>query len=122
MIFAFYLNLTDWDFMSASYNIVGLRNYFSLLQNPAFYWTFRNTLLPPDYWQTLGAKIWDETKLINLKHGFERRDDYLPERFVKEPLPDGPASGHYISEADMDKMLDDYYRLRGWDKEGRLDT
>jgi len=44
MIFAFYLSLTDWDFMSASYNIVGLRNYFSLLQSPAFYRTLRNTL------------------------------------------------------------------------------
>ncbi|MBS3811344.1 MAG: aldehyde ferredoxin oxidoreductase family protein [Halanaerobiales bacterium] len=78
--------------------------------------------LPSDYWQTLGAKIWDETRRINLQHGFERNDDYLPERFVKEPLPDGPASGHYISQSDMDQMLDDYYRLRGWDKDGRLNN
>ncbi|MFO7815258.1 MAG: sugar ABC transporter permease [Halanaerobiales bacterium] len=44
MIFAFYLSLTDWDFMSKTYNIVGLHNYYSLFQNPEFYRTLRNTL------------------------------------------------------------------------------
>ncbi|MCF8001573.1 MAG: aldehyde ferredoxin oxidoreductase family protein [Halanaerobiales bacterium] len=74
--------------------------------------------LPKDYWQKLGAKIWDETRRINLKHGFDRKDDYLPDRFVKEPLPDGPAKGHRITQSDMDIMLDQYYNLRGWNKKG----
>ncbi|MFO7815253.1 MAG: aldehyde ferredoxin oxidoreductase family protein [Halanaerobiales bacterium] len=74
--------------------------------------------IPKDYWQNLGAKIWDETRRINLKHGFDRKDDYLPARFVKEPLPDGPAKGHRITQSEMDEMLDEYYNLRAWDKEG----
>jgi len=74
--------------------------------------------IPKGYWQKLGAKIWNETRRINLKHGFDRRDDYLPTRFVEEPLPDGPAQGHRITQSDMDKMLDEYYKLRGWNKEG----
>jgi len=74
--------------------------------------------LPEDYWQKLGTKVWDQTRQINVKHGFERKDDYLPDRFVKEPLPDGPVSGHRITQSDMDKMLDEYYKIRGWNKEG----
>ncbi len=74
--------------------------------------------LPDNYWQELGAKIWDETRRINLKHGFDRKDDYLPSRFVKEPLPDGPAKGHRITQSDMDNMLDEYYNLRDWNKKG----
>jgi len=75
---------------------------------------------PDNFWQTLGAKIWDETRKINNKHGFTKEDDYLPKRFVKEPLPDGPASGHRITQSDMDQMLDRYYKLRGWDKAGNI--
>ncbi|MFW5986092.1 MAG: carbohydrate ABC transporter permease [Halanaerobiales bacterium] len=44
MVFAFYLSLTDWDFMMPTYNIVGLQNYYSLFQNPEFYRTLKNTL------------------------------------------------------------------------------
>jgi aldehyde:ferredoxin oxidoreductase len=46
------------------------------------------------------------------------KDDYLPKRLMAEPLADGPSNGHSISKSDMDTMLDEYYRLRGWDHDG----
>jgi len=36
----------------------------------------------------------------------------LPERFTKEPMPSGPSKGHVCN---LEPMLDDYYKLRGWD-------
>ena len=37
---------------------------------------------------------------------------------MNEPIPDGPAKGRYCSPQDLDQMLDEYYQLRGWTKNG----
>lgn len=71
-------------------------------------------------WQELGARIWDETRKINMMHGFDKEDDTLPARFMEEPLPDGPAEGHMITEEDREEMLTEYYRLRGWNSDGEV--
>ena len=52
---------------------------------------------------------------FNIREGLTPADDRLPARLHREALP----SGHSISEADLDYMLLDYYRLHGWDEEGR---
>lgn len=39
----------------------------------------------------------------------------LPPRMVSEPMPEGPAKGMVCH---LDEMLDEYYRLRGWDQNG----
>lgn len=67
----------------------------------------------------LGERVWNMVRLFNIREGFGRKDDHLPPRFVKEPLPDGPAAGHRITEEDMEVMLDEYYKVRRWDGEGR---
>jgi aldehyde:ferredoxin oxidoreductase len=63
----------------------------------------------------IGERIWNLERLFNLKAGFTRKDDTLPPRILKEPIKTGPSKGE-IEE--LDKMLDDYYKLRGWDKNG----
>ena len=65
-----------------------------------------------------GERTWNVIKLYNWREGFRRKDDDLPPRF-KEPLPSGPAKGHKFTDEDLNKMLDEYYTLRGWDKEGK---
>lgn len=62
----------------------------------------------------LGERIWNVERLYNVAAGFTRKDDKLPKRF-SEPMPEGPAAGDV---ADIDKMLSEYYALRGWDKNG----
>ncbi|HFD38290.1 MAG TPA: hypothetical protein ENJ31_00345, partial [Anaerolineae bacterium] len=47
-----------------------------------------------------------------------RADEDLPPRFKEEPLPDGPAAGHRFSPADIERLLSDYYTVRGWDENG----
>ncbi|MHB8092498.1 MAG: aldehyde ferredoxin oxidoreductase family protein [Syntrophales bacterium] len=54
---------------------------------------------------------------FNLREGMTPDDDSLPDRFHNEPLPE---SGKVIAKADLERMIGDYYRLRGWDEQGRL--
>jgi len=67
----------------------------------------------------LGEKVWNMVRLFNIREGFERKDDVLPKRFMTEPLSSGPGKGRMLSKEDLDKLLDDYYRLRGWDSNGK---
>lgn len=63
----------------------------------------------------VGENIITLTRLFNIREGLQRKDDTLPDRCLKEPLADGPAKGHTV---DLEPMLDEYYNLMGWDKEG----
>ncbi|MEH0021311.1 MAG: aldehyde ferredoxin oxidoreductase family protein [Desulfobacter sp.] len=65
-----------------------------------------------------GERIWNLTRVFNIAQGLDTSQDTLPRRFVAEPLPDGPAKGHRITRADMSRMLQEYYTIRGWDEKG----
>jgi aldehyde:ferredoxin oxidoreductase len=43
-----------------------------------------------------------------------RKDDYPPDRFF-EPIKSGPGKGECLDMGKYEKMLDEYYTLRGWD-------
>jgi len=62
-----------------------------------------------------GERIFNAERLFLARAGFSRKDDTLPPRIVREPLPDGPAKGMVCH---LDEMLTDYYQLRGWTQEG----
>jgi aldehyde:ferredoxin oxidoreductase len=66
----------------------------------------------------IGERIWNLTRLFNLRAGMTREDEDLPRRLKDEPLPDGPAAGHRFSETDIQRLLADYYTARGWDENG----
>ena len=63
-----------------------------------------------------GERIWNIERLYNLKAGFTKKDDTLPERMLRTPMPAGPAKG---KKPPLQKMLSEYYRLRGWNSAGR---
>lgn len=63
----------------------------------------------------IGERIWNMEKLFNIKAGFTKKDDMLPPRILKEPIKTGPSKGEI---EDLDKMLNDYYKARGWDENG----
>jgi aldehyde:ferredoxin oxidoreductase len=60
------------------------------------------------------ADIASMTRTFNIREGLSPEQDHLPERLHKEPLP----SGHAITFQEMQFLLTDYYRLRGWDENG----
>jgi aldehyde:ferredoxin oxidoreductase len=66
----------------------------------------------------VGERLTNVARMWNLRAGFTRADDTLPERLMTEPLRTGASKGHVISPADRDFMLDEYYSLRGWDARG----
>jgi len=63
----------------------------------------------------IGERIWNLERLFNLREGFSKDDDTLPERLLEEPMPDGPNKGtvHKLGE-----LLPEYYKVRGWDENG----
>jgi aldehyde:ferredoxin oxidoreductase len=63
----------------------------------------------------VGARIYNLERLFNLREGFTAKDDSLPPRFFK-PLPEGGSRNRVVH---LEEMLKEYYKLRGWDKEGR---
>jgi len=63
-----------------------------------------------------GERIWNLERLFNPGAGLSSKDDTLPPRLLNEPLPGGPTKGMTVP---LDKMLPEYYRLRGWDAHGK---
>lgn len=68
--------------------------------------------------EQMGERVYNLERLINVRRGVSRKDDILPYRVMNEPIPDGPSKGRYCPKNDLDTMLDRYYELRGWTKDG----
>lgn len=68
----------------------------------------------------VSERIWHLTRAFSVREieGFGRKWDYPPTRFSREPVPDGPNEGHFLSREELDTLLDEYYAARGWDKNG----
>ena len=71
-----------------------------------------------DGFRAVGERIWNLSRLFNLREGLGRVDDFLPQKFSTQPLPDGPARGEVMAHQLQEAMLGRYYQLRGWDEEG----
>ena len=70
-----------------------------------------------DMWDA-GERLNNVCRMFNLREGFSRKDDTLPDRLMKEPLKFGISKGAVIEQKDLDFMLDEYYQARKWDKNG----
>ena len=62
-----------------------------------------------------GERIFNAERQFMVKAGFSRKDDTLPDRLLKDPMPEGPSKGLVVH---LDEMLNEYYKLRGWDQNG----
>ena len=67
-----------------------------------------------------GERINNLKKLFNIREGWTRADDTLPERVFVEALPNGAVKGVGLTRADVDMMIDGYYRARGWTEDGLI--
>ena len=66
----------------------------------------------------IAQRIETTIRYFNCREGLSRKDDSLPKRVLFEPMPDGPAKGKRITQEGFNKMLDEYYEIRGWDRNG----
>lgn len=62
-----------------------------------------------------GERIWNMERQFNLAAGFTGKDDTLPKRLLKDAAKTGPAKGLVSG---LDKMLPEYYEVRGWSADG----
>lgn len=62
----------------------------------------------------VGERINNLARAFNVREGFTRDDDTLPDRLMDEVIPGGASKGHSISRDELKQMLDEYYAARGW--------
>lgn len=63
----------------------------------------------------VGERVWNLERQFNNAAGFTAKDDNLPKRLLKDAAKVGPAKG---LTNQLDKMLPEYYQLRGWTPDG----
>ncbi len=69
----------------------------------------------PEHLLEVGERIWTIERQFNLAAGMTAQDDTLPKRLLKDAAKTGPAKG---LTSGLDKMLPEYYQLRGWTPDG----
>jgi aldehyde:ferredoxin oxidoreductase len=75
--------------------------------------------MTPDELKLAGERINNIGRLFNIREGLGRKDDTLPYKVMHLPIPDeGPSKGAFVTQEELDLLLDDYYEARGWTKEG----
>jgi aldehyde:ferredoxin oxidoreductase len=62
-----------------------------------------------------GERTWNLERQFNLAAGLTKADDTLPKRLLEVPAPGGTAKGKVC---ELDVMLPEYYKLRGWSEDG----
>jgi aldehyde:ferredoxin oxidoreductase len=68
-------------------------------------------------------RVYNLEQSFNVKvGGFSRKDDVLPERLFQEKADGGPADGKTLNRDKVEKLLDEYYEARGWDRETTAPT
>ncbi|MCX8116790.1 MAG: aldehyde ferredoxin oxidoreductase family protein [Desulfobacterota bacterium] len=67
----------------------------------------------------ISEKVWNLTRAFWAREveDFGRSYDLPPGR-VYDPMPSGPAKGLHLTEEKVNRMLDEYYDLRGWNRNG----
>ncbi|MCS7124615.1 MAG: aldehyde ferredoxin oxidoreductase family protein [Candidatus Bathyarchaeota archaeon] len=73
----------------------------------------------PEEMRLKGERINNLARVINVREGLSRKDDTLPWKVMNVPIPDeGPSKGAYVRKEELELMLDDYYEVRGWTRDG----
>ena len=70
----------------------------------------------PQYMWKVAERIYNIERAFNIREGFGRKDDSLPQRILTEELQKGAANGQRVRK--QDAFMHQYYDLRGWDRNG----
>jgi aldehyde:ferredoxin oxidoreductase len=64
----------------------------------------------------IGERATNMARVFNMREGFSRKDDTLPERLF-QGLENGPLAGNAIPRDEFERALTILYTLKGWDAE-----
>jgi aldehyde:ferredoxin oxidoreductase len=84
-----------------------VRVYINMLNSLSFDYDEKSFL-------ELGERIYNLTRMFNVREGIRRKDDNIPSRFYS-PRED---TGWSVSKENFEKLLDLYYSIRGWSRGG----
>jgi aldehyde:ferredoxin oxidoreductase len=62
----------------------------------------------------VGERATNLARIFNIREGFSRKDDTLPDRLF-QPLEGGALAGVGMSREEFEKTLTDLYEIKGWD-------
>src|SRR5207247_309235 len=66
-----------------------------------------------------GARIVTAKKLFNVREGWSRDEDTLPDRFLEEPLGGTGQDGRFrLRRDELERMIGAYYAAHGWTDAG----
>lgn len=71
---------------------------------------------PVDELKLVGERAVNIAQIFNRQQGYRRQDDTLPQRFLRDKRHD---DDHPIDIAVLEQMKSEYYRLKGWDRDGK---
>jgi aldehyde:ferredoxin oxidoreductase len=66
-----------------------------------------------------GERIWNLIRIFNLREGLKPNGDKLPTRFFTKSFTKGPAKTKVLSKDEFKKSLNEYYKYRKWDVNGK---
>jgi aldehyde:ferredoxin oxidoreductase len=69
----------------------------------------------------IGERATNLARAFNVREGFTRQDDVLPER-LHQPLENGALAGVAIPKAEFEDALTEVYQLKGWDPQTTAPT
>ncbi len=69
----------------------------------------------------IGERATNLARAFNLREGFSRAEDTLPERLF-QPLENGALQGVAVPKAEFDQTMTEVYRHKGWDPETTAPT
>ncbi len=70
----------------------------------------------------IGERVWTLERAFNCREGVRRERDTVPERFMTEPIPDGPMKGAILTRDELEMMKDEFYESYGWDQKTGIPT
>jgi len=70
----------------------------------------------------VAERVYTIERAFIVREGITRKDDALVGKWGREPVPNGPFKGESIDPEKFNKLLDEYYTLRGWNKKTGVPT
>lgn len=110
--------------------VMGLSRHYAMLLSEATGWDVKMNIideLPGDFIGDffidgervgVGERISNLTRAFNIREGFSKKDDIIPERFFKDAVPEGPVKGHFVPIEDFNRMLSEFYKNCDWNENG----
>ena len=130
-----HMHLEDWEAIEFSLgvcctlSIFGINNLYNLTE---YYNALTGADFTPEEMKKAAERAWNLYKMLNVREGFDRKDDIVPELWrqtVENPIKTRGGEirmrdyfGNPLSLDDLETLKDDYYEERGWDIEKGVPT